>query len=120
MLMDLFYSTLPPQFRGPPPHHTSNTREAVEKVSKYGSTRIHFHAFMLDVLQRQHEVQAAFIEQGVGPRDVTPEVARQLASEGRVLCFDEFQVGCCCCLVRRSSVLSAQVNPVGLCERNGT
>lgn len=77
MLMDLFHSTLPPQF----------------KSHKYGSKRIHFHSFMLDVLQRQHEVKARYAKMGAGQKDAMPEVARSLALEGRVLCFDEFQVG---------------------------
>lgn len=77
MLMDLFHSTLPPQF----------------KSHQYGSTRIHFHSFMLDVLQRQHEVKKRYESVGAGKKDALPEVARSLAAEGRVLCFDEFQVG---------------------------
>jgi len=76
MLMDLFHSTLPPQF----------------DKDKFGSKRIHFHSFMLDVLQRQHEVKARYGELGAGAKDAMPEVARSLAAEGRVLCFDEFQV----------------------------
>ena len=76
MLMDLFHSTLPSQF----------------SPSKYGATRIHFHSFMLDVLQRQHEVKRRYESMGVGKKDAMPEVARSLAAEGRVLCFDEFQV----------------------------
>ncbi|KAK1921004.1 putative ATPase [Papiliotrema laurentii] len=76
MLMDLFHSTLPPQF-GP---------------KRYGSTRIHFHSFMLDVLQRQHRVRKKYEEKGMGSADALPEVAKSLAAEGRVLCFDEFQV----------------------------
>lgn len=76
MLMDLFHSTLPPQFSS----------------KKYGSTRIHFHSFMLDVLSRQHEVGKRYQESGAGKKDTLPEVARSLAAEGRVLCFDEFQV----------------------------
>jgi hypothetical protein len=76
MLMDLFHSTLPPQF-GP---------------KRYGSTRIHFHSFMLDVLQRQHRVRKKYEEKGMGSVDALPEVAKSLAAEGRVLCFDEFQV----------------------------
>lgn len=75
MLMDLFHSTLPPQFN----------------KDKFGSKRIHFHSFMLDVLQRQHEVKARYGELGAGKKDAMPEVARSLAAEGRVLCFDEFQ-----------------------------
>ncbi|ORX38251.1 AFG1-like ATPase-domain-containing protein [Kockovaella imperatae] len=76
MLMDLFYTTLPPQF-GP---------------TKYGATRIHFHSFMLDVQRRQHEVTKRYEAMGMGKKDALPEVARSLAAEGRVLCFDEFQV----------------------------
>lgn len=76
MLMDLFHSTLPPQFN----------------ADKFGSKRIHFHSFMLDVLQRQHEVKARYSALGSGEKDAMPEVARRLAAEGRVLCFDEFQV----------------------------
>jgi protein AFG1 len=87
MLMDLFASTLPAPF-------THHTRATDVEQSKYGSTRIHFHAFMIDVLQRQHEVQAKYAATGRGQRDALPEVARSLAAEGRVLCFDEFQVRC--------------------------
>lgn len=47
---------------------------------------------MLDVLQRQHTVKARYKKLGAGEKDVMPEVARSLAAEGRVLCFDEFQV----------------------------
>ncbi|WVR09343.1 hypothetical protein IAU60_006409 [Kwoniella sp. DSM 27419] len=79
MLMDLFHSTLPPQFRP-------------RKEGGFGSTRIHFHSFMLDVLQRQHEVGARYAAMGMPKKDAMPEVARSLAEEGRVLCFDEFQV----------------------------
>lgn len=79
MLMDLFHSTIPKQFRP-----TSQ--------GGYGSIRIHFHAFMLDVLQRQHKLVVEYEKAGLGIKDVLPEVARSLANEGRVLCFDEFQV----------------------------
>ncbi|WWC90416.1 uncharacterized protein L201_005351 [Kwoniella dendrophila CBS 6074] len=75
MLMDLFHSTLPKAL-----------------IQKYGSTRIHFHSFMLDVLQRQHEVTLKYQKQGLQKKDAMPEVARSLAKEGRILCFDEFQV----------------------------
>ena len=78
MLMDLFHSTLPPRFQS--------------KGGRYGSTRIHFHSFMLDVLSRQHQVKAKYEKLGMGSKDAMPEVARSLAAEGRVLCFDEFQV----------------------------
>lgn len=48
---------------------------------------------MLDVLQRQHDVGRKYAEMGLERQDAMPEVARGLAAEGRVLCFDEFQVG---------------------------
>jgi protein AFG1 len=76
MLMDLFHSTLPSQFN----------------ADKFGSKRVHFHSFMLDVLQRQHDVKARYGVLGSKEKDAMPEVARSLAAEGRVLCFDEFQV----------------------------
>ena len=76
MLMDLFHSTLPSQFQ----------------PEKYGSMRIHFHSFMLDVLHLQHDVGARQSKMGLAHSDAMPEVARSLAAEGRILCFDEFQV----------------------------
>ncbi|KDQ64431.1 hypothetical protein JAAARDRAFT_28064 [Jaapia argillacea MUCL 33604] len=69
MLMDLFYSTLPPNI----------TRKR----------RVHFHAFMIDVHKRVHAAKAKFGLKGGDP--IIP-VARDLAEEARVLCFDEFQV----------------------------
>ncbi|KIK67775.1 hypothetical protein GYMLUDRAFT_36552 [Collybiopsis luxurians FD-317 M1] len=69
MLMDLFYSTLPP--------HIHRKR------------RVHFHAFMLDVHKRLH---AAKIAMGYKGGDPIIPVARDLAREAYVLCFDEFQV----------------------------
>lgn len=47
---------------------------------------------MLDVLQRQHKLVVEYEKAGLEKKDVLPEVARSLADEGRVLCFDEFQV----------------------------
>lgn len=69
MLMDLFYNTLPP----------SITRKR----------RVHFHAFMVDVHKRIHAVKLAMGHRGGDP---IPKVARDLAEEASVLCFDEFQV----------------------------
>jgi protein AFG1 len=77
MLMDLFHSTLPQQF---------------QPGGKYGSKRIHFHSFMIEVLQRQHALKAKYAAEGDEKRDVMPEVAHSIAADGRVLCFDEFQV----------------------------
>jgi protein AFG1 len=69
MLMDLFYKTLP----------SSITRKR----------RVHFHAFMIDVHKRVH---AAKIAMGLHGGDPILPVARDLANEACVLCFDEFQV----------------------------
>ncbi|KAF7352513.1 AFG1-like ATPase [Mycena venus] len=68
MLMDLFYSTLPPGIKR--------------------KRRVHFHAFMIDVHKRVHAVKASAGNVG----DPILPVARDLANEASVLCFDEFQV----------------------------
>ncbi len=49
-------------------------------------TRVHFHAFMLDVHARVKTLR----EQEKG--DPLPQVARDIARNARLLCFDEFQV----------------------------
>jgi protein AFG1 len=69
MLMDLFYHTLPPN------------------ISR--KRRVHFHAFMVDVHKRLHAAKAAL---GLDGGDPILPVARDLADEAAVLCFDEFQV----------------------------
>lgn len=71
MLMDLFYETIPP--------HIKRKR------------RVHFHAFMIDVHKRMHAAKARLGYQG---GDVIGPVARELANEAYILCFDEFQVRC--------------------------
>ncbi|KAL6836687.1 AFG1-like ATPase domain-containing protein [Trichoderma sp. SZMC 28015] len=67
MLMDLFYDTLP---------STVKTK-----------TRIHFHNFMQDVHKRLHKLK---IQHG-SDVDAVPFVAADIAEQGNVLCFDEFQ-----------------------------
>lgn len=69
MLMDLFFKTLPP----------SITRKR----------RVHFHAFMVDVHKRIH---SAKIVMGFNGGDPIFPVAKDLATETNILCFDEFQV----------------------------
>ncbi|KAG8935768.1 hypothetical protein FRC00_010442 [Tulasnella sp. 408] len=72
MLMDLFYDTLPPS------------------ANALGKRRVHFHAFMIDVHKRVHQKRVEHGWEGV--EDVIAPVARDLAEEARILCFDEFQV----------------------------
>ena len=67
MLMDLFYDTLP--------------------ASVKTKTRIHFHNFMQDVHKRLHRMK---MEHG-SDVDAVPSVAADIAEQGNVLCFDEFQ-----------------------------
>lgn len=67
MLMDLFYDTLP--------------RSVKTK------TRIHFHNFMQDVHKRLHRLK---MQHGID-FDAVPFVAADIAEQGNVLCFDEFQ-----------------------------
>lgn len=69
MLMDLFYNTLPA--------HIKRKR------------RVHFHSFMIDVHKRIHAAKKAMGYRGGDP--IEP-VARDLAADAYVLCFDEFQV----------------------------
>ncbi|KAF9006620.1 AFG1-like ATPase-domain-containing protein [Cyathus striatus] len=69
MLMDLFYQTLPPS------------------ISR--KRRVHFHAFMVDVHKRVHAAKRDMGYQGGDP--ILP-VARDLANDAYILCFDEFQV----------------------------
>lgn len=67
MLMDMFYDTLP--------------------SSVASKTRIHFHNFMQDVHKRLHVIK---MEHG-NNLDGVPYVAADIAEQGNVLCFDEFQ-----------------------------
>ena len=71
MLMNMFYSTIPPS----PP-------------SPLTKKRIHFHAFMQDVHRRAHALKR---DHG-SDFDAIPLLAAALAKEARVFCFDEFQV----------------------------
>lgn len=48
--------------------------------------RIHFHAFMAEVHDRINAARARH------PGDPIPEVAREIAEQARLLCFDEFHV----------------------------
>lgn len=70
MLMDLFFGTAP-----------------VER-----KRRVHFHQFMLEVHERLHAHREATRGKPKDADDAIPELARQLADEAWLLCFDEFHV----------------------------
>jgi cell division protein ZapE len=70
MLMDLFFETC---------------REPRKR-------RAHFHAFMQDVHERVHAHRQAFKHGENREEDPIPPVARDLARDARLLCFDEFHV----------------------------
>jgi len=71
MLMDLFFADAP--------------------VAK--KRRVHFHEFMLEVQVRLHNRREELAAKGASPEsDTIVPIARQIAAETRLLCFDEFQV----------------------------
>ncbi len=82
MLMDLFYDTLPKQ---------SSTTSSSGSGAKGNFTRkrVHFHAFMLDVFRRVHEVKYGLPKGGI-PSSSDPnidagqaQVAKQKAAKQR-------------------------------------
>jgi cell division protein ZapE len=70
MLMDLFFDTTPV------PH----------------KRRVHFNAFMLEVHQRIHEWRQSGAAAESETADPIPPLARRIAAEAWLLCFDEFHV----------------------------
>ncbi|GEQ69871.1 hypothetical protein JCM33374_g3546 [Metschnikowia sp. JCM 33374] len=68
MLMDLFYSTVPPSLP---------------------KRRFHFHQFMQNLHKRSYQLKR---EHGHIDLDVIPLLASEIAQTSTVLCFDEFQV----------------------------
>ncbi len=62
-----------------------------ENVAVERKRRTHFHAFMIDVHTRIHAWRQA-AKQGGPDGDPIPPVAKALASDAWLLCFDEFQV----------------------------
>jgi cell division protein ZapE len=71
MLMDLFFADAP--------------------VAK--KRRVHFHEFMLEVHDRLHRRREELAAQGAPPEaDTIVPIAKAIAQDTRLLCFDEFQV----------------------------
>ena len=70
MLMDMFFASCPASAK----------------------RRVHFHAFMQDVHERIHAHRQAFKRGENREEDPVAPVARDLAKEARLLCFDEFHV----------------------------
>lgn len=70
MLMDLFFSS----------------------VRFEPKRRVHFHDFMEDAQQRIHQHRQDFKEGKTKEEDPIPPVARAMALEAMLLCFDEFSV----------------------------
>ena len=71
MLMDLFFADAP--------------------VAR--KRRVHFHEFMLEVQERLHRRREKLLAEGAPPEaDTIVPIARAIAEETRLLCFDEFQV----------------------------
>lgn len=71
MLMDLFFADAP--------------------VAK--KRRVHFHEFMLEVHDRLHRRREELAASGAPPEaDTIVPIAREIARQTRLLCFDEFQV----------------------------
>jgi len=71
MLMDLFFADAP--------------------VAK--KRRVHFHEFMLEVQARLHRRREELAAKGAPPEsDTIVPIAKEIATETRLLCFDEFQV----------------------------
>lgn len=59
-----------------------------EHVGGVAKKRVHFHAFMLDVHARVFTLRQDPANKG----DPLKDVAKQIAGEAKLLCFDEFQV----------------------------
>ena len=71
MLMDLFFADAPERRK----------------------RRVHFHEFMLEVHERLHRRREELAAKGAPPEaDTIVPIAREIASQTRLLCFDEFQV----------------------------
>ena len=59
-----------------------------DKTAMKAKRRVHFHAFMQETHARIHAIRQKADQSG----DPMPRVARDIAREAKLLCFDEFQV----------------------------
>ena len=57
-----------------------------EHVAVERKRRVHFHAFMLEVHERRHDLDPSI------PGDPIQPIAREMAQQAWLLCFDEFHV----------------------------
>src|SRR5260370_27605378 len=55
--------------------------------------RVHFHEFMLEVQERLHRRREKLLAEGAPPEaDTIVPIAREIAQQTTLLCFDQFQV----------------------------
>lgn len=62
------------------------------QVSGIKKRRVHFHDFMQDVHSRIHNHRQALKRGEIEEKDPLPPVARAIAKDAQLLCFDEFSV----------------------------
>ncbi len=63
-----------------------------DHVTGIKKRRVHFHDFMLDAHDRIHRHRQLLKRGETAEKDPLPPVARAMASEAQLLCFDEFSV----------------------------
>ena len=66
--------------------------DSFDSMDSMPRRRVHFHTFMQEMHRRIHEWKQQATSKAHHEADAITEVARQVSSEARLLCFDEFQV----------------------------